>query len=97
MTESREPKMITRTAENGRLDELPGVGEHKPRWHDVECPSCGDGCHGGHPDILTCDHCEEDWPCPPVQAVIDEVESLADGLCCGGVLWRRAEQLRGVA
>jgi len=84
MSEPRKPQLITRTAENGKLDELPGVGEHKPQW-------------AAYPEVLICSACSDLWPCPPVQAVIDEVESLADGLCCGGVLWRRAKQLRGVA
>ncbi|HEY5989196.1 MAG TPA: hypothetical protein VIV12_22870 [Streptosporangiaceae bacterium] len=28
------------------------------------------------------------------EALAEELEQLADGLCCGGVLWARAEEIR---
>ena len=71
------------------------VGEHRPIWEPFDCPSCGSAPCGPHPALLCCEFCGDQWPCPQVQLVVREVESLADGLCCGGELWRRAEQLRG--
>lgn len=90
--------LIFRTEQNGQLEELPGVGEHKPRWYTVDCPSCGDGCYGGHPDILGCGECEEDWPCFVAQPVIDELTAAADLMQSEedrDQLLSRAETLRG--
>ncbi|MDF2969537.1 MAG: hypothetical protein K0Q93_3315 [Nocardioidaceae bacterium] len=99
MTDQSAPefKRLDLNAINADLpDRIGPVGDHVPVWESFDCPSCGSAPCGPHPAVLACGSCDDDWPCPPVQMVIREVEDLADGLCCGGELWARAERLRGV-
>lgn len=37
--------------------------QHPASWNVSECPSCGTGHCGPHPDTLGCNECAEDYPC----------------------------------
>lgn len=93
--------VISRTPENADLDKIQGVSGHEPRWFDVDGPEMA----GPHlPDVLACKECEDDWPCGPAQAVIEELERIAKALDpsttgvyreVADMLLSRARQLRG--
>lgn len=98
--------MITRTPDNGHLEDLDGVGGHEPVWSDGDCPSCGSAPCGPHPYVLACVECAEDWPCPVVQVVIDELDRLVERIDAStegchredaNLLITRATELRGLA
>jgi hypothetical protein len=46
----------------------------------VDCPQCAEQTFtqcGPHPDVLVCVECAEDWPCPSVQLVVEELFAAA--------------------
>jgi hypothetical protein len=77
---SDERAVILRTVDNEHFAAIEGVGEHQPTWAAAS---------------LVCQWCEEAWPCSTLEAVIEELEAQADGLCCSGILRDRVAQLRG--
>lgn len=71
---------ITYSRLTAALDRRRGLPPHAPRWCAVDCPQCAEQTFtqcGPHPDVLVCADCDEDWPCPPVQLVVEELFARA--------------------
>lgn len=68
---------ISRSPETEHLAQIPPLGEHRPVWLTVDCPSCGSAPCGPHPDVLVCTECTDDWPCGYAKTTATELDRLA--------------------
>lgn len=72
-----EFRPIVRSGNNEQLTEIVPVGQHKPEWEGMDCPSCGSAPCGPHPDLLACQDCGEEWPCQVVRDYIADLNRMA--------------------